>query len=81
MLHGVMVTRLDFTPALSCLPCPNVPPPPLTLFYSLEGGRRSQWVRNWAVWRYFRDYFPIQVKCCECCLLRVGMGGKSELGP
>ncbi|KAI2561921.1 DGAT2 isoform 4 [Pan troglodytes] len=26
-----------------------------------KGGRRSQWVRNWAVWRYFRDYFPIQL--------------------
>nr|XP_031537220.1 diacylglycerol O-acyltransferase 2 isoform X1 [Vicugna pacos] len=26
-----------------------------------KGGRRSQWVRNWAVWRYFRDYFPIQI--------------------
>ncbi|XP_033001872.1 diacylglycerol O-acyltransferase 2 [Lacerta agilis] len=26
-----------------------------------KGGRRSQWVRNWAVWRYFRDYFPIRL--------------------
>ncbi|KAK2493617.1 hypothetical protein MC885_004889, partial [Smutsia gigantea] len=26
-----------------------------------KGGRRSEWVRNWAVWRYFRDYFPIQL--------------------
>lgn len=25
------------------------------------GGRRSQWVRNWTVWNYFREYFPIQV--------------------
>ncbi|XP_055521244.1 2-acylglycerol O-acyltransferase 2-A [Leucoraja erinacea] len=24
-----------------------------------SGGRRSTWVRNWAIWRYFRDYFPI----------------------
>ncbi|KAJ7313350.1 hypothetical protein JRQ81_004643 [Phrynocephalus forsythii] len=24
-----------------------------------RGGRRSAWVRRWAVWRYFRDYFPI----------------------
>ncbi|XP_044282718.1 2-acylglycerol O-acyltransferase 2-like [Varanus komodoensis] len=24
-----------------------------------RGGRRSAWVRQWAVWRYFRDYFPI----------------------
>ncbi|KAM4714421.1 2-acylglycerol O-acyltransferase 1 isoform 2-T2 [Anableps anableps] len=23
------------------------------------GGRRSQWVRKWSVWRYFRDYFPL----------------------
>ncbi|XP_053163413.1 diacylglycerol O-acyltransferase 2 [Hemicordylus capensis] len=26
-----------------------------------KGGRRSQWVRNWAVWRYYRDYFPIRL--------------------
>ncbi|XP_030115698.1 diacylglycerol O-acyltransferase 2 isoform X1 [Taeniopygia guttata] len=26
-----------------------------------KGGRRSQWVRNWAIWRYFRDYFPIRL--------------------
>ncbi|KAM4697050.1 diacylglycerol O-acyltransferase 2-like [Rhinophrynus dorsalis] len=25
------------------------------------GGRRSSWVRNWSVWNYFRDYFPIQL--------------------
>ncbi|KAI3375939.1 hypothetical protein L3Q82_016350 [Scortum barcoo] len=24
-----------------------------------SGGRRSQWVRSWRVWDYFRDYFPI----------------------
>ncbi|XP_035876664.1 2-acylglycerol O-acyltransferase 3 isoform X2 [Phyllostomus discolor] len=30
------------------------------------GGRRSAWVRNWAVWRHFRDYFPISlVKTAE----------------
>ncbi|XP_035987051.1 2-acylglycerol O-acyltransferase 1 isoform X2 [Fundulus heteroclitus] len=23
------------------------------------GGRRSRWVRNWTVWEYFRDYFPL----------------------
>ncbi|MED6271316.1 2-acylglycerol O-acyltransferase 1 [Characodon lateralis] len=23
------------------------------------GGRRSQWVRNWTVWEYLRDYFPL----------------------
>lgn len=25
------------------------------------GGRRSQWVRSWSVWKYFRDYFPINL--------------------
>lgn len=25
----------------------------------LCGGRRSQWVRSWSVWTYFKDYFPI----------------------
>ncbi|KAM8778374.1 2-acylglycerol O-acyltransferase 2-like [Rhynchonycteris naso] len=25
------------------------------------GGRRSAWVRNWAIWRHFRDYFPISL--------------------
>lgn len=24
-----------------------------------SGGRRSQWVRCWGVWEYFREYFPI----------------------
>ncbi|XP_072897052.1 2-acylglycerol O-acyltransferase 1-like isoform X1 [Hemitrygon akajei] len=26
-----------------------------------QGGRRSQWVRNWTIWNYFRDYFPIHL--------------------
>uniref|UniRef100_A0A8D0G6B9 Acyltransferase n=1 Tax=Sphenodon punctatus TaxID=8508 RepID=A0A8D0G6B9_SPHPU len=26
-----------------------------------QGGRSSEWVRNWAVWNRFRDYFPIQL--------------------
>eukprot|EP00076_Gallus_gallus_P045820 XP_025011358.1 2-acylglycerol O-acyltransferase 2-like isoform X1 [Gallus gallus] len=26
-----------------------------------RGGRRSEWVRKWTVWRYFRDYFPISL--------------------
>nr|UEK51601.1 PAGAT-like protein [Parasacculina yatsui] len=31
-----------------------------------RGGRRCQWVRKWAVWRYFRDYFPVNlVKTCD----------------
>ncbi|XP_068400449.1 2-acylglycerol O-acyltransferase 1 isoform X2 [Eschrichtius robustus] len=24
-----------------------------------QGGRRSDWVRSWTIWRYFKDYFPI----------------------
>jgi Diacylglycerol acyltransferase len=24
-----------------------------------QGGRRSEWVRNWRVWSYFRSYFPV----------------------
>uniref|UniRef100_UPI00398EF858 2-acylglycerol O-acyltransferase 1-like isoform X1 n=1 Tax=Pristiophorus japonicus TaxID=55135 RepID=UPI00398EF858 len=27
-----------------------------------QGGRRSEWVRNWTIWSYFRDYFPIHLK-------------------
>ncbi|KAK9525212.1 hypothetical protein VZT92_017534 [Zoarces viviparus] len=23
------------------------------------GGRRSQWVRSWGMWEFFRDYFPL----------------------
>lgn len=30
-----------------------------------SGGRRSQWVRSWRVWTYFRDYFPITVSLYE----------------
>ncbi|KAJ7996739.1 hypothetical protein DPEC_G00240150 [Dallia pectoralis] len=26
-----------------------------------QGGRRSTWVRNWTVWTYFRDFFPIRL--------------------
>ncbi|KYO38391.1 diacylglycerol O-acyltransferase 2 [Alligator mississippiensis] len=26
-----------------------------------RGGRRFAWLRKWAVWRHFRDYFPIQL--------------------
>ncbi|XP_067889180.1 diacylglycerol O-acyltransferase 2 isoform X3 [Heterodontus francisci] len=29
--------------------------------FLIMGGRRSEWVRNWAVWRYFREYFPIRL--------------------
>ncbi|GIX67579.1 2-acylglycerol O-acyltransferase 1 [Caerostris extrusa] len=24
-----------------------------------QGGRRSEWVRNWKLWKYFADYFPV----------------------
>ncbi|CAJ0950649.1 unnamed protein product [Ranitomeya imitator] len=25
------------------------------------GGRRWQWVRNWTVWKHFKEYFPIKI--------------------
>ncbi|XP_062372757.1 2-acylglycerol O-acyltransferase 2-A [Sardina pilchardus] len=27
----------------------------------ITGGRKSNWVRSWTVWQYFRDYFPISL--------------------
>ncbi|XP_064455292.1 2-acylglycerol O-acyltransferase 1-like [Ornithodoros turicata] len=31
-----------------------------------RGGRRSTWTRNWTIWRYLRDYFPVElVKTCD----------------
>lgn len=49
---------------------------PLSLFYAAwmywdrktcsRGGRWSNWTRSWVIWKYFRDYFPIQlVKTCD----------------
>ncbi|XP_068103746.1 diacylglycerol O-acyltransferase 2-like isoform X2 [Hyperolius riggenbachi] len=26
-----------------------------------NGGRRSEWVRNWSIWKHFQEYFPIQL--------------------
>ncbi|KAK7818862.1 hypothetical protein U0070_001065 [Myodes glareolus] len=26
-----------------------------------QGGRRSNWVKNWTVWRHFKDYFPLHL--------------------
>ena len=26
-----------------------------------RGGRRSKWVRNWKIWQFFRDYFPVRL--------------------
>ncbi|KAF4015869.1 hypothetical protein G4228_006924 [Cervus hanglu yarkandensis] len=26
-----------------------------------QGGRRSQWIRNWVLWKHMRDYFPIKL--------------------
>ncbi|XP_076343975.1 2-acylglycerol O-acyltransferase 2-like isoform X1 [Tachypleus tridentatus] len=26
-----------------------------------KGGRPWKWVRNWRIWKYFRDYFPIRL--------------------
>lgn len=31
------------------------------VFLFILGGRRSTWMRNWTLWKYFRDYFPIRV--------------------
>ncbi|KAE8620264.1 hypothetical protein XENTR_v10010172 [Xenopus tropicalis] len=28
-----------------------------------KGGRRSNWVRSWTVWKYFAEYFPIKLLC------------------
>ncbi|XP_072474046.1 2-acylglycerol O-acyltransferase 1 [Notamacropus eugenii] len=25
------------------------------------GGRRFEWVRNWTIWKYFREYFPMHL--------------------
>jgi len=27
-----------------------------------RGGRRCEWIRNWKIWHYFRDYFPVTLK-------------------
>jgi len=29
-------------------------------FYQPErGGRRSEWIRRWSVWKHYRDFFPL----------------------
>ncbi|XP_053318864.1 2-acylglycerol O-acyltransferase 2-B-like [Spea bombifrons] len=28
-----------------------------------QGGRRSEWVRRWTVWKYFAEYFPMKLVC------------------
>lgn len=40
------------------------------------GGQRSAWVRNWAVWRHSRDYFPLLVRTSGSGVL--GAVGASE---
>lgn len=31
-----------------------------------KGGRKMDWVRNWAIWKWYNDYFPIKlVKTAE----------------
>ncbi|NWW46765.1 DGAT2 acyltransferase, partial [Pedionomus torquatus] len=30
-----------------------------------KGGRRLPCLRRWTVWRHFRDYFPVKVRCRE----------------
>lgn len=33
---------------------------------SARGGHWNNWARSWTIWKYFRDYFPIQlVKTCD----------------
>ncbi|XP_055986129.1 diacylglycerol O-acyltransferase 2-like protein 6 [Sorex fumeus] len=27
----------------------------------IQGGRRSAWVRNWTLWKYFQNYFPVKL--------------------
>lgn len=27
-----------------------------------RGGRRSEWVRSWVWWKYFKDYFPAKLE-------------------
>ncbi|XP_004615831.1 diacylglycerol O-acyltransferase 2-like protein 6 [Sorex araneus] len=27
----------------------------------IQGGRRSAWVRNWTLWKYFQSYFPVKL--------------------
>ncbi|KAM9312118.1 2-acylglycerol O-acyltransferase 3-like [Gastrophryne carolinensis] len=27
----------------------------------VTGGRRTNWVRTWTVWKHFRDYFPVKI--------------------
>uniref|UniRef100_A0A8C6FK33 Acyltransferase n=1 Tax=Moschus moschiferus TaxID=68415 RepID=A0A8C6FK33_MOSMO len=40
---------------------PGILPP-----ISAQRGRRSQWMRNWSVWKHLRDYFPTKpVKTAE----------------
>ncbi|XP_007964633.3 2-acylglycerol O-acyltransferase 1 [Chlorocebus sabaeus] len=26
-----------------------------------QGGRRSSWIKNWTLWKHFKDYFPIHL--------------------
>ncbi|XP_011369748.1 diacylglycerol O-acyltransferase 2-like protein 6 [Pteropus vampyrus] len=26
-----------------------------------QGGRRSDWVRKWTIWKYFKNYFPVKL--------------------
>ena len=36
-------------------------------FYQPErGGRRSEWIRRWSVWKHYRDFFPLNLhKTCD----------------
>ncbi|KPP77281.1 diacylglycerol O-acyltransferase 2-like [Scleropages formosus] len=38
----------------------------LVLTFLFMGGRRSEWMRSWPVWRHFKNYFPVKlVKTAE----------------
>ncbi|KAM7339520.1 hypothetical protein ACRRTK_000135 [Alexandromys fortis] len=32
-----------------------------------QGGRRSNWVKSWTVWRHFKDYFPLHCNYQQIC--------------
>lgn len=42
------------------------------------GGRRLDWVRKWAIWRHFRDYFPMSVRAPWNNVLEWGPGFKID---
>ncbi|KAM4818640.1 diacylglycerol O-acyltransferase 2-like protein 6 [Thomomys bottae] len=49
-------SRLDLQEGLQIFSVLHVIP-----FCVILGGRHSAWVRNWAIWKYFKSYFPIKL--------------------